>query len=96
MKAFRKALSEDPNAVILDVRTPEETAEGMIEGAVELDYYADDFEKKAIELDKSKSYYIYCRSGRRSVSVSTFLIENGFNNINNLLGGYSAWIENQD
>jgi rhodanese-related sulfurtransferase len=91
VKAFDKAIETDANAIVVDVRTPEETAEGMIPGALEIDFRADDFKEKILDLDKSKSIYLYCRSGNRSGQASEFLIDNGYSKVYNLEGGYSAW-----
>ena len=91
--AFANAIAEDEEGFVLDVRTPEETAQGMIEGAIELDYRHDSFKDKALMLDKNKTYYIYCRSGGRSSEVSQFLIDNGYTSIYNLEGGFNAWKE---
>ncbi|MFV0572277.1 MAG: rhodanese-like domain-containing protein [Xanthomarina gelatinilytica] len=51
---------------IIDVRTPEEFQEGHIEGALNIDFYSEDFEKEFHKLDKEQPVYLYCRSGYRS------------------------------
>ena len=94
VEEFKKEIIEFPNAVILDVRTPEETKEGMVPGAIEIDYNSDSFETKINELEKSKRYYVYCRSGGRSASASSWMVENGFTDVVNILGGYNAYSEN--
>ena len=86
-------ISENSDLVILDVRTPGETAEGMIENAIEIDYKSSDFDSKIMELDKNKSYLVYCRSGGRSVSASEKMIAVGFTKVTNMEGGYMAWSE---
>ena len=77
--------------VILDVRTPEETAEGKIDGAQELDFRAPDFQEKLGQLDRDKTYLVYCRSGGRSSSACSMMDEMGFTNVYNLVGGYQGW-----
>ena len=62
---FKKKMEND-NVVILDVRTDSEVAEGMIEGAIQIDINGSDFDSKIAALDKNKEYIIYCRSGGRS------------------------------
>ncbi|MSZ23021.1 MAG: rhodanese-like domain-containing protein, partial [Actinobacteria bacterium] len=52
--------------MILDVRTPEEIAEGHLEGAVFADFKSEDFRDKLQELDKAVDYVVHCRSGQRS------------------------------
>ena len=56
----------NPEFVILDVRTPEEFAEGHIGNALIIDYYSETFRDDVNKLDKDKPYLIYCRSGNRS------------------------------
>ena len=57
---------DNPNFVIIDVRTTKEFAEERIENSINLDYYADTFKDELNKLDKNKTYLVYCRSGRRS------------------------------
>ena len=72
--SFEKALS-DVNAQIIDVRTSKEFAEGHIEKALNIDVTQSDFiEKAKKQLDKSKTSYVYCRSGRRSIMPSLILL----------------------
>lgn len=82
-----------PNTVILDVRTPGETAGGVIEGAIELDYRAPDFAAKIAELDKDKTYLVYCASGGRSGKACQMMQGAGFKEVYNLKGGYRGWKE---
>lgn len=79
------------NTVLLDVRTPAETAKGVIVGAIEMDYRAPGFAEKISELDPSKTYLVYCASGGRSGNTCGKLNELGFDKVYNLKGGYSAW-----
>ena len=81
--------------VVLDVRTPEETAAGMIAGAEELDFRAPDFQEKLGKLDRNKTYLVYCRSGGRSSSACSMMDEMGFKNVYNLVGGYQGWSAEQ-
>ncbi|MBI1226458.1 MAG: rhodanese-like domain-containing protein [Bacteroidetes bacterium] len=88
-----KAKMAEPNTVILDVRTPAETAEGMIDGAIEIDYEADNFETQVDKLDKEKTYLVYCKSGGRSSEACDIMANKGFKNLYSLKGGYTAWRE---
>lgn len=92
VKKFDK-LSKKSNYLMLDVRTPEEIAEGKIEGAIEMDYYADNFETEVLKLDTSKHILVYCRSGGRSAEVAEIMTKSGFKYVYNLEGGYTAWKE---
>lgn len=94
VKAFKAKIAE-PGVVLLDVRTPEETAQGKIEGCTELDFEAVGFEAKLDGLDKNKTYLVYCRSGNRSGQASTLMVEKGFKHVYNLKGGYLAWTGNE-
>ena len=89
---FEKRMGH-PSVVVLDVRTPEETAEGKIEGAIEIDVEDAAFDEKIQALDKDQIYLVYCRSGKRSVTACNKMAEQGFNRLYNLAGGYIAWSE---
>ena len=82
-KVFSDSLKTRTNAVLLDVRTPEEYKENHIFKA---------FVKQASALDKSKSYYLYCRSGKRSALAVDELRKLGFVHIYELDGGITQWI----
>lgn len=84
-------IKSNPQLVILDVRTPKETAEGIIQNAIEIDFKASTFESEIMKLDRAKSYLIYCRSGGRSSNACNLFEQNGFTDIYNLEGGYNAW-----
>jgi rhodanese-related sulfurtransferase len=85
-------LKNDPNAVILDVRTQDEFNEGLIPGAINIDIYqGQGFINAVEELDKSKNYYVYCRSGGRSGQACSIMSQLGFENAYNLLGGIMNW-----
>ncbi len=92
---FQSKLKEFPGAILLDVRTPEEFTTGNIEGAVNIDFKASDFEQKIAELDKSKTYFVYCLSGIRSGKAADRMGELGFTSLYTLNGGYSAWTEKE-
>lgn len=55
----------DQSAVI-DVRTPQEFAEGHLAGAVNIDLQSPDFKQQIAALPRDRSYLVYCRSGNRS------------------------------
>ena len=90
IEEFKKMMHQ-PNVVILDVRTPEETALGKIDGAIEIDVKDPSFDQKIQALDKEKTYLVYCASGGRSVKSCNKMANLGFNNLYNLVGGYTAW-----
>ena len=78
---------------LIDVRTPEEFAAGHIEGAKNIDFKADDFQKKFADFSKDEPLYLYCRSGNRSGKAAKELAKLGFQNIVDLEGGYLSWQE---
>lgn len=82
---------DNPNFVILDVRTPEEFLGEYIENADNLDYYSDTFRNDLDKLDKNKTYIIYCRSGRRSENAINIMKELDFREVYNMLGGIIKW-----
>jgi rhodanese-related sulfurtransferase len=91
-EVWRDQLKEDANSIILDVRTEEEFNEGIIPGAINIDIYKGQGFIDAIEeMDKSKNYYVYCRSGGRSGQACSIMSELGFENAYNLLGGIMNW-----
>lgn len=82
---------EGPGIVILDVRTPEEFAQGHIAGSININVESPDFTSKVEQLDKSRTYAVYCRSGRRS-GVATQQMESlGFTSLYNMNGGVIDW-----
>ena len=91
---FKEQFEGNDNAVVLDVRTPEEVAEGAIEGATKINFFDSNFAEQVDKLDKSKAYFIYCRSGRRSANACNIMAEKGFEKLYNLEGGYMAWEAN--
>lgn len=91
-KEWREQLESDDNAIIVDVRTDEEVEEGYIPGAIQMDIQQpSDFMEKAKELDPSKNYYIYCRSGARSGQACMLFNSLGIKNAYNLMGGITSW-----
>ena len=86
-------LMNDPNVVVLDVRSAEEFKEGHIEGAVNIDQAPDNFiEKAKAALPIDMTIAVYCRSGRRSANAAGKLAAEGYKCVN-LKGGILAWKE---
>ena len=79
--------------VILDVRTPDEFAEGHIDGAIMIDFYEADFSARLAELDPDVPYLIYCRSGNRSGQTRALLEDLGFTDVADVDGGVLAWTD---
>jgi len=81
----------NPDFIILDVRTPEEFAEEHIENAINIDYYSEAFPEEIDKLDRDKIYLIYCRSGIRSRNTLDVFEELGFREAYNMTGGIIQW-----
>ena len=89
---WAEELKKDENAYILDVRTPEEFDEGYIPNATNIDIYlGQDFLNELEKLDKTKNYYVYCRSGNRSGQACAIMNSIGIERAYNLEGGYMNW-----
>ena len=91
VKEAKAIFAKEPNAVIVDVRTPEEFKAGHIEGAVLMNIFDADFKQQVATLDKNKPVYIYCRSGNRSQKAGLILTEMGFKEIYDIEAGYMGW-----
>ncbi len=76
---------------VIDVRSPEEYAEGHIEGAKNIDFQDDKFEAGLKALDKTKPYLVHCAAGGRSTSSLEVFKKLGFTQIIHLDGGIRAW-----
>lgn len=85
-------LSKDDNAIILDVRTELELSDGIIPNSIHIDIYkGQDFINEVEKLDKSKSFFVYCRSGIRSGQACVIMNQLGFKITYNLVGGIIEW-----
>lgn len=87
---FAAALKR-PDTAIVDVRTPQEYAQGHLPGAVNLDVSSPDFASRLSALDPSAPYAVYCKSGNRSGVAVAAMTEQGFTNAYHLEGGIGAW-----
>lgn len=89
---WAEQLESDENAVILDVRTSDEVEDGYIPGAINIDIYkGQQFLNELEKLDKSKHYYVYCRTGNRSGQACSIMENMGFKEAYNLMGGITEW-----
>ena len=75
---------------LIDVRTPEEYAEGHIEVAENINFHSEDFLSQFDKFNEEQPLYIYCRSGNRSGKAAEKLSQKGFRVID-LKGGYLTW-----
>jgi phage shock protein E len=75
--------AEAEGRVLIDVRTPEEVAEGHLAGAVLLDLQRPDFREAVAELPRDEAYFVYCRTGNRSGQAVEIMRELGFTDLVN-------------
>jgi rhodanese-related sulfurtransferase len=87
---FDKVIQEK-NVQLVDVRTPEEYAEGHIKGAVNINFKKRTFPDFINVIDKKKPVAIYCRSANRSGKAALIMQSLGFKKIYDLDGGIKAW-----
>ncbi len=88
---FESMMSSKKDVVVLDVRTPEEVAAGVISGSTHLDIYAPNFKSTLEGMDKTKPVMVYCAVGGRSGQAMKMMKKMGFEEVYNLSGGIRAW-----
>ncbi|GAB3218228.1 rhodanese-like domain-containing protein [Algoriphagus aestuariicola] len=87
---FEKKLTKK-NVVLVDVRTPEEVADGHLDGALNINFLSENFAGEIEALNKKNTYLIYCRTGKKSRSAADLLEKAGFKRVHMLDGGITAW-----
>ncbi len=80
-------LDDRSESIILDVRTDSEFQAGHVENAILISLHDRDFMNKINDLDKEKTYYVYCKSGLRSSSAVRKMKKEGFSKVYNIRGG---------
>ena len=91
VEKFEKLLSQEKNAILLDVRTPEEFAEGHLPKAKNINIFDATFDQQVSKFPKTQAVFVYCRSGHRSMNAARRLKKLGFKKVYNLDGGIMAW-----
>lgn len=91
MGEFEEGLKNDKEAVLIDVRTEMEHKEVRIPNSVLINIMDPNFKNEIDKLDRNKSYYLYCRSGNRSMHAGRMMAGMGFENVNNLKPGIIGW-----
>lgn len=89
--AFATKLNEQPDALLLDVRTAEEFAKGHLEHAKNINWNGNDFDKQVATMDKTQPVFVYCLSGGRSASAAAKMRTDGFKEVYELKGGILKW-----
>lgn len=83
-------IQDNPDLIIIDVRTPQELKSGMVENAINIDMYNQNFLLDIKELRKDEKYLLYCSVGGRSSTASDFMIKEGFTSVFNSEKGFSS------
>ncbi|WPL19151.1 putative adenylyltransferase/sulfurtransferase MoeZ [Thiorhodovibrio winogradskyi] len=87
--SLKTRLDASDNLQLVDIRTPEEVAQGAIPRATHLPMHL--LPLRQGELPRDRDLVIYCRSGARSYHACQFLMQQGFDNVINLRGGIIDW-----
>ena len=91
VKEAKELMISTPILQIVDVRTPEEWSQGVIDSTLKVNIRDADFADKVKLLDKNAPTLVYCKSGGRSVKATLAMEKFGFTNLYNLLGGYDEY-----
>lgn len=84
-------MQERKDIVVIDVRTPEEFAQGHIEGAINIPVETmKDHEQLSAVPDTSTPVLLYCRTGRRATKAGQLMVKNGYQYVMNF-GGVTTW-----
>jgi phage shock protein E len=89
--AAAEIITTESDEIVLDIRTLEEFDQGIIEGAINVDFYANDFAVQLDALDKDAHYVVYCNSGNRSGQANSTFEDLGFTNVTEIDGGITNW-----
>ena len=79
--------ADKTDVIIVDVRTPGEYNSGHIQNALAIDINSRNFKDEMNKLDKTKTYYVYCKTGIRSRSAVGYMTQSGFKNVCDVEGG---------
>lgn len=91
----KQLVDKKEDLIILDVRTPQEFADGHLAGAKNIDYLVDeaDFRTALDGLDRAAPILMHCQSGGRSAHVVEIMTEMDFENVSHLEAGFAGWKE---
>ena len=89
--SFDATIKSTANAVVIDVRTPEEFSKGHLQNAKNIDWNGANFDKQTESIDKTKPVFVYCLSGGRSSAAAAKMRSNGFTTVYELEGGMMKW-----
>ena len=84
---------EEKGGVLIDLRTPGEVENGAINGSINIDFNAGEFDTAIDTLDSTIPTFVYCQSGGRSGNARDMLKDKGFVEVYNLANGFGNWTE---
>jgi rhodanese-related sulfurtransferase len=90
MEQFKAKLLNDKELIVLDVRTPEEVADGKIENAINIPVQVLEQRVNELEKYKDREIAVICRTQNRSSAAASILSKNGYN-VKYVLGGMSVY-----
>lgn len=88
---FSEKISENKEAVVVDVRTPEEFSKGHLPNAINIDINGAEFGSNIDKIAKENPVFVYCLSGGRSATAASQMRSNGFKEVFELDGGIMKW-----
>ena len=88
---FEQGIRNTPKSMLIDVRHKHEFDGEKIRNAMNLDVRMPNFKEKVSNLDKNKTYFLYCQSGRRSAKACSIMADMGFEKLYHLKGGILAF-----
>ena len=86
----------NPNFVILDVRTKREYDDGHLANSKNIDIRGANFNEEIGKLATDRTYLVYCRSGKRSKKAQGIMKELNFKKVINMKGGFIAWADGEN
>lgn len=104
VEEFCKRIAANPEAIILDVRTPDEFSGaetevpsfGHFKNAININVNELESRLKELEKFKNKEVLVYCSHSHRSPRASYLLNTKGFSNVKNLAGGVSTFADKKN
>ncbi len=86
---LKARIDKGDRLVLLDVREPWENALAKLEGSVLIPLGT--LPQSLSKLDRNTEIIAYCHHGMRSADATSFLLQQGYTNVKNLVGGIDAW-----
>jgi phage shock protein E len=90
-----KLLQQNKKIIIIDLRRPEEFAQGHLPGAQNIDFQNSAFETQLAQLDRNQPYLFHCQSGKRSTASLSAWQKLGFTKLYHLKEGFAGWQKSQ-